>query len=268
MSVLVASDLDRTLIYSAAARALGIDDEPVVCVEVHAGEPTSFIPGAAAAELAELAACATFVPVTTRTREQYERVEIPALAVRYAVVANGGMLLVDGTPDAQWKRTVARELARSAPLREIWAHVAAACDPAFTVKLRNAADLFCYAVVRPAQLPAGFVAELAGWAAARGWRTSLQGRKLYWVPDGLRKGVAVAEVASRVGADLLLAAGDSLLDEDLLLAADRAIRPRHGELHEQNWTASNVVVTSAAGIAAATEIARWFSAGAASAVQR
>lgn len=258
MTVLVASDLDRTLIYSAAARELGADDEPATCVEVHDGKPISFMTKTAAAELADLAAGTTVVPVTTRILEQYERVRIPALAVQYAVVANGGVLLVDGRLDRRWSRVVARNLALSAPLRDVWTHVAAACDPAFTVKLRNAGGLFCYAVVRPHEVPAGFVADLAAWAAERGWRTSMQGRKLYWVPDRLRKSAAVAEVAARTGADTVIAAGDSLLDIDLLLSADRSIRPRHGELEEQGWTAPGVEVTAATGIAAGTEIVRWF----------
>ena len=73
------------------------------------------------------------------------------------------------------------------------------CRPEFTVKLRNAAGLFCYAVVHPHRLPTGFVEDVSGWAAERGWRTSLQGRKLYWVPDRLTKSSAVAEVATARG---------------------------------------------------------------------
>src|SRR5581483_2084983 len=96
--------------------------------------------------------------------------------------------------------------------------------------------------------------------AERGWRTSLQGRKLYWVPERLTKSAAVAEVAKRSGCERVLAAGDSLLDVDLLLAAERGIHPRHGELHEQGWSAPNVVSTEASGIAAGEEIVRWFAA--------
>ncbi len=75
------------------------------------------------------------------------------------------------------------------------------------------------------------------------------------------------EVADRVGAATVLAAGDSLLDIDLLLAADRGIRPRHGELHEQGWSAPTVTTTVASGIAAGAEIVDWFGVTAGSAVQ-
>lgn len=259
MTMLVASDLDRTLIYSSTARRLGADEAPVVEVEVHDGKPVSFMTAAAAQALVELAARAALVPVTTRVYEQYQRVRLPGPPARYAVLANGGIVLVDGVPDPAWSRRVAAALADGFPLARVWDQVGHVCHPEFTVMLRNAADLFCYAVVRARRLPAGFVDDVAGWAAERGWRTSLQGRKLYWVPEALTKSAAVAEVARRAEATHVLAAGDSLLDVDLLLAADRGIHPRHGELYEQGWSAPGIVRTAAAGIAAGEEIVRWFS---------
>ena len=267
MTVLAATDLDRTLIYSRRARELGADDARAVCVEVHDGKQVSFMTAAAADTLVDLAARTTLVPVTTRILDQYRRVQLPGPPPRYAVVANGGVLLVDGAPDRGWARYVQHSLATSVPLDEVWTHVGNLCHPEFTVKLRNASNLFCYAVVRPARLPEGFVADLSAWAAERGWRTSLQGRKLYWVPERLTKSAAVAEVAARVAAGHVLAAGDSLLDVDLLLGADRGIHPAHGELHDQGWSAPHVTSTTASGIAAGAEIVNWFSVAAESAVR-
>jgi hypothetical protein len=258
VSTLVASDLDRTLIYSRKARSLGVDATDVACVEVHDGKDTSFMTARAAHELPALAAEAVFVPVTTRVTEQYRRVRLPGPPPSYAVVANGGVLLVDGVPDASWSRQVEKALADAFPLHSVWDQVGHVCHPEFTVKLRNAADLFCYAVVHPHRLPPGFVEDVAGWAAERGWATSLQGRKLYWVPAALTKSAAVAEVARRSGCERVVAAGDSLLDVDLLLAADRAVHPRHGELYDQGWSAPAVERTATSGILAGEEIVDWF----------
>jgi hypothetical protein len=258
MKSLVASDLDRTLIYSGKARALGVDAEDAVCVEVHDGQEASFMTASAAQELTALASEAVFVPVTTRIREQYRRVRLPGPPARYAIVANGGVLLVNGLPDPAWSRRVEKALADAFPLHSVWDQVGHVCHPEFTVKLRNAADLFCYAVVHPNRLPPGFVEDVAGWAAERGWTTSLQGRKLYWVPAALTKSAAVAEVAHRTGCDRVVAAGDSLLDVDLLLAADRGIHPRHGELFDQGWSAPTVERTRMSGIRAGEEIVAWF----------
>jgi hypothetical protein len=261
-TVVVASDLDRTLIYSRAAFGLP-DGDPteLVCVEHFEGAPLSYLTARSARIIADLAGAAVFVPTTTRTRAQLARVRVPGTAPRYAIAANGGFLLVDGRADADWSGHVRAALAANAsPLAEVWAHLGRVCAPEFTLKLRNAEDLFVYAVVDREAVPAGFVAELTAWAAERGWSTSMQGRKLYLVPAALTKSAAVAEVARRVGAHRIVAAGDSLLDADLLAAATSGIHPAHGELFGTGWSAPHVVRTTAAGILAGEEIAGWLAA--------
>jgi hypothetical protein len=153
---------------------------------------------------------------------------------------------------------VGRRLAGSAPLAAVYERLAGVCHPAFTKSLRTVDDLFAYAVVRREALPPDLAPALQDWATDRGWRVSLQGRKLYLVPAALRKSDAVAEVARRLDAGTLLAAGDALLDADLLLAADRGIRPAHGELHERGWTAPHVATTVSTGARAGAEIVAWF----------
>lgn len=56
----------------------------------------------------------------------------------------------------------------------------------------------------------------------------------------------------------MLAAGDSLLDADLLLAADESWRPGHGELAEQQWTGPKVTALVQTGVLAGEEIVRSF----------
>jgi hypothetical protein len=46
----------------------------------------------------------------------------------------------------------------------------------------------------------------------------------------------------------LAAAGDSLLDLGMLRVADVAVRPAHGELHEQNTALAQLLVTPRAGL--------------------
>lgn len=251
------------MIYSKRAKVLGeAEPPPQICAEIHDGKQASFMTVAAAAGLTELSSAGHVVPVTTRINEQYRRVQLPGPPSKYAVTTNGGEILVDGEPDREWTRLVAGRLREGFPLADVWEQASHLCHPEFTIKLRNAEGMFCYAVVRTKHLPVGFVDDVAGWAAERGWRTSLQGRKLYWVPESLTKSAAIAEVARRCEASTVLAAGDSLLDVDLLLAADRAIHPRHGELYEQGWSAPTVECTTTSGIQAGQEIVEWFAANA------
>jgi hypothetical protein len=174
------------------------------------------------------------------------------------VAANGGVLLVDEQVDASWTRQVRQRLADVAPLEEVWRHADRSCQPAWTTSLRIAADLFCYAVVDRQRMPEDFLDGVTEWAAERGWVTSLQGRKLYWVPKSLTKSAAVREVARRIDATLVLAAGDSLLDTDLLEYADLGAHPCHGELFETSWSAPHVTRTPAAGVLAGEQIVEWF----------
>ncbi|MBH1933373.1 HAD family hydrolase [Streptomyces sp. AV19] len=264
MSTLLASDLDRTLIYSSAAlRLAGPDaDAPrLMCVEVYEGRPLSYLTETAAGLLAELAGTGALVPATTRTVAQYRRVRLPGPPPRYAVCANGGEILVDGEPDTAWRTRVRRAVADGcASLDEIRAYIARTADPVWLLKDRTADDLFAYLVVDRERLPAAWVDELAAWAGARGWNVSLQGRKVYAVPRPVTKGAAVTEVARRAGATRVLAAGDSLLDADLLLAADRGWRPGHGELADSGWSAPHVTALETVGVAAGEEIVRAFAA--------
>ncbi|WP_461296585.1 HAD family hydrolase [Streptomyces harbinensis] len=264
--VLVASDLDRTLIYSAAALALRLPDAKaprLLCVEVHEGKPQSFLTETAAGILAGLAGSphAVFVPTTTRTRKQYRRINLPGPPARYAICANGGHLLVDGETDRDWHASVRRTLAAEcAPMAEIQDHLRRTADPRWLLKVRDAEDLFTYLVVERALLPDTWTKELADWAEPRGWTVSLQGRKLYAVPRPLTKSAAVAEIARRTGAGTVLAAGDSLLDADLLLAADRGWRPGHGELADTGWSAPHITALAERGVSCGEEILRAFAA--------
>lgn len=256
--VLVATDLDRTLVYSRAASRLPEGATTTLrCVETYLGEPASFMTAEAVEAVEAVGRAAVLVPVTTRTVAQLARVRLPG-ASRWAVAANGGHLLHDGVPDTAWRDTVATTAGDSARLPEVHAHLQAVLDPAWTLSLRVADDLFCYAVVRLDLMPADVVPALVAWAAGRGWRVSVQGRKVYAVPASLTKSAAVAELARRLGSEVVLAAGDSLLDADLLQAADLAVKPAHGELSASGWRADHVSTTLRDGVLGGEDVARWF----------
>ncbi len=257
--ILIATDLDRTLIYSRAASQLADTSAvPLTCVEIYEGQPISFMAEKAVNLIRDLEPKALVVPVSTRTTSQLMRVRIPYLNDRFAVAANGGVLLVDGHPDEGWSCRVRARLSAGACLDEVWKHANEVFLPAWTSSLRIAEDLFCYMVVDRDRLPIEFVSEITDWAAERGWTTSLQGRKFYLVPTSLTKSAAIAEIAHRTKASLVLAAGDSLLDIDLLASADLGIHPNHGEIAALGWTAPHVSRTRASGIQAGEEICQWF----------
>ena len=255
---MIASDLDRTLIYSSAAMRLG---EPVlapVCVEIYEGRKTSFVSPIALAGLAEVSQRVDVVPTTTRTVAQYERISLPGVRTPFAITTNGGRLLVDGVPCPDWDREVAGRLADSAAYDDVSLALAGPLDRPWVLKVRDAEALFVYTVFDRTLAEPDWFAELDSVAVRLGWSLSVQGRKAYVVPSALTKEAALAEVVRRTGAARVVAAGDSLLDRGILEAADVAIRPAHGELHDAGWSPPGLIVTSRSGGGAAEEIVEHF----------
>jgi hypothetical protein len=253
----VATDLDGTVLYSARAAGQGVDATAMVAVD--AAGPGYMAP-AASAGWQRLAAADVLVPVTTRSVPQYLRLRLPGPPPRHAIASNGAQLLIDGVPDPAWHRAVRARLRGSAvDFAVVWRQATAWHAAQAFRMLRAVDDCFVYLTVaaREAWLPE-FVAAADAWAAPRGWRASLQGRKLYLVPAALDKAAAVADLAARLQPDRVVAGGDSLLDAGMLRAASAAIRPAHGELHATGFVSTNCAVTAAAGITAGEEIVSWY----------
>jgi len=243
VTTLVASDLDQTLVFSPAATARLGGGLPAVVVETIDGVTISEMAAAVRRDLRILAVRAVVLPVTTRTVAQLQRIDLP-FAPRFAVAASGGTVLVDGLVDAEWEARTKAALTEAAPLSAM----AALLREATGERVREADGLFCYVVADGLS-----TAELDKPCAASGWRVELQGRKLYLLPLGLDKAAAVAHVAERVGADRLLAAGDSLLDRTMVEQADRGWVPRGSALCRE-LLPPHVTVTAEPGHAAAAEI--------------
>jgi hydroxymethylpyrimidine pyrophosphatase-like HAD family hydrolase len=262
---LVTLDLDRTLIYSAHAIAEGasadVTPAPAQCVEIYQGRPQSFMSPRAITLLTELATVAHVVPTTTRTIEQYRRIELPIGVPHFAITSNGGNILVDGHPDIEWTRRVSALLdGLAVGVEEVFARLSTdATDAPWLRTMRIADGLFCYVVAELDLLPPEIVPAWASWAAELGWNVSRQGRKIYVMPDPVTKQLAINEVRNRLvtAPDVSFAAGDGVLDQPMLVAADASIRPRHGELEELGWRHPNVAVTEGRGLAASEEMLTW-----------
>lgn len=256
---IVACDLDRTIVYSAGSMALDCADTeapPMVVSEVYNGAPLSFMTAAAERMLDALATRQLVVPATTRTVAQYRRVRLPGPTPAFAVTTNGGVILTNGAPDADWGAAVAKRCdAECAGISEIERLLRPGGElPPWVRRLARAEELFCYAIVDREVMPEEYVAEIHAGCVSRGWTVSLQGRKLYCIPTPLSKAHAVEEIRRRTGATFVIAAGDSLLDREMLDRATLAFRPRHGELEDTGHTGPNLTVTSARGIRAGEEI--------------
>lgn len=146
--MIFASDLDQTLIYST--RSMGLDGAEgsglVMPAETKDGQVLSYFLTEMLPLLQAIAKEVHFIPVTTRTMEQYNRIELfrEHIAPTYAVTSNGGNILVNGVRDEAWSMHIQKLIAASAaPAAEIqaifdevassdWIHGARYCDELFT----------------------------------------------------------------------------------------------------------------------------------------
>ncbi|MBN1174119.1 MAG: hypothetical protein JXA67_18245 [Micromonosporaceae bacterium] len=252
MTAIIATDLDGTVMFAISQPPAG-----VVTVDT-IGD--AYMTGTAARTWSRLTAAASLVPVTTRSITQYGRLMLPGPPARYALVCNGGLLLVNGAPEHAWEQAVRRDLSGAAAgFRTVWKQ-ATRWYAARGFNLVHAVDeffIYLTAVQREHWL-LEFAKEAQAWTAPRGWQASLQGRKLYLVPQTLDKAVGVARLASWIGAGEVYAGGDSLLDARMLREATAAIRPNHGELHRMSFVAERCEVTVEDGLGAGEEILAWY----------
>lgn len=211
--ILFASDLDNTLLYSRSHKRTGD-----LCIEQIKGEAHGFMTSLAVERLREVAQKVRLIPVTTRSVEQYRRIEWPeGTAPEFAVTTNGAVLLKNGEVDAAWRKA---QDALIAPAREEIArcHARYAESPSFLrCRIVDDAYLFVYCAD-------GIDAETT--AAKCQEETSLcvepSGRKIYFFPPKLDKGAALCGLRERFSPRKVYAAGDTAIDAPLLLAADCA----------------------------------------------
>ena len=260
--MIFASDLDQTLIYSPKSFRLLPELMPAVSsIEIYDGREISFMADHAIAKLKKIASQSTFVPVTTRTIDQYRRISLfhETIIPAYGVVSNGGNIIVNGVVDSAWQKQVAINMAQMCLCAEdMLAGFNEICHESWAGPMRMADGLFYYCVVERDKVPLKDIESFALWAEQQQWSVSLQGRKLYIVPQVVNKGAAVAYIRNLLQEKLVVAAGDSLLDLCMLEQADYAISPCHGELWDHysqgKLPTQAIKFTKRAGILAATDI--------------
>lgn len=222
-----ASDLDNTLLFSHKHARPGD-----LCVEYLEGKAQGYLTGETPELLARVMKKALFVPVTSRSMEQYLRISFPQTCrPRYALTTNGAFLLVDGKPDPQWTRESEKLVIPWRPrLEEALGALEAWPAPK---RCRIVDGMFTFAAC---DTPEEAQALAEAMRDAFPLDMGVTGRKVYFFPPPINKGAALDRLRSRFGAERVLCAGDSPIDGPMLGRADVAIAPR-GILPEQGGPA-------------------------------
>ena len=214
MCDLIFSDIDGTLIFSAAKKRLG----DIVC-EYKDGVEISCITPRQAEIFPKLNGV---IPVTTRSIEQYLRINFPnGFSPKYALVDNGGTLLIDGKPEREWTEKslgiveeCADELERCRRVLESDIH------RSFEIRLVDGMFLFSKSDSPERSL------ELLKIAAGERVECFAVGAKVYAIPTKINKGSAAKLLRERIAPNSrTVCAGDSAMDIPLLKIADTAVFP-------------------------------------------
>lgn len=221
--ILFACDLDNTLLYSYR-RNIGA---AIRCVEVYQNREISFVTEKTHALLREARRHTCVVPVTTRTEEQYTRIDFGMEAFPCALTCNGGVLLLDGAEDASW---YAQSLALVEESRDALAvgEDLMRQDKNRNFEVRNIRGLFLFT---KSEKPLASARMLKRELRTERADVFTNGAKVYLVPRNLNKGTALMRLRKRLGPDLVIAAGDSVFDVPMLCEADVALAP--AELKQQ-----------------------------------
>ncbi|MFJ5623063.1 HAD family hydrolase [Peribacillus loiseleuriae] len=259
--MIFASDLDQTLIYSIRSMRLaqGCLVPAMRVVEKRGEREISYMTLAAIELLKKVADKMMFLPVTTRTVEQFRYITLfqEEIVPSFAVTSNGGNILVKGKIDEEWQRLIKVKLENEALNGEkILEHFSEIANDEWVHSQHTADELFHYCLIERDSAPLDELIHFKELIDQQGWKMSLQGRKLYFVPKAVNKWDAVAYIKEKSNREFVAAAGDSLLDLPMLEVADYAIAPIHGELSEVGNPAvkGTIYRTEQKGILAAEDI--------------
>ena len=226
------SDLDNTLIYSYK-HDIGRAKR---CAEIYQGREISFMTEKTHRLLCRLERLVRIVPVTTRTKEQYERIDLGIEQPPLALVCNGGVLLQkNGEEDASWYEESLR-LVSPRQSQLAYGERLLAQDPDRCFAVRNIRSLFLFT---KSENPPQTLSRLKAALDPALVDLFSNGMKIYIVPKSLTKGTAIRRFHKRVNPDYTISAGDSEFDLPMLWQTDLALAPR--ALKPQAGAGSNII---------------------------
>lgn len=230
----VLADIDGTLVHSRRKCA---DIRGAVVAEVYDGRDVGFISPTGWNLLAELQALSVFVPATARTISQYSRIRFPSVPP-VAVVAAGGVILVDGIADPVWSAATQEIVdSTSATVEQVVAQLGTL---PVAEQPRNGDGCFgCVKVVEGSD-----ISDFERWCSERDWRVVRQDERIYVLPRQLSKAAALPRLAEIVGARPVMALGDGLMDVEMMLVVEHRISPAGGAI----WQADPHIATAAEGL--------------------
>ena len=214
---ILCTDLDNTIIYSYKH---DIGNEKMN-VELYKEREISFITKQTFELLKKVKEEFLVIPTSTRTIEQYERINLKIGTFKYALVCNGSVLLVDGKKDKDWYEESLR-LAKPSNLEVKKALEYLENDKRRTFELRYIEDLFVFTKCYKSETVVNELRKHLDKSLVNVFNNK---EKVYVLPTLLSKGKAIERLKKYLKVEFIIAAGDSEFDISMVEAANVGLVP-------------------------------------------
>ena len=217
---LLATDIDNTLLYSYKYKK---DND--ICIEMLNGEKQGFCSATTLELLKDISDKVLVVPITSRSIEQYERIEWPQdIKPAFAVVANGAILMADNNIDMDWYNNMRAIIQKySSEFDSLQKYVI----EKYKCKCKIIDDSFIVIITESVDFAIKVEVDFLSKTKMEVVRN---GRKVYLFPKGLNKGTALEMLKEKFHCDKVFSAGDSNNDIDMLMKSDYAFVPYGSEI--------------------------------------
>lgn len=239
------SDLDKTLIYSQ--RASG------VCIERLDGRDICYMAEPAYDILMQLISTKGFyfIPCTLRSLEQTSRITfIDEKCTPYLICDNGFSLYHKMKLDTEWDKKMSDLIDLNGNRQfhnELMRFMQKDGIPVKQIKSNR--DAFYTIIFETATQAESYSKRIMNLINTAIYKTSLQGRKFYIIPQKLDKSTAVEHLSRLIPYEIMVTAGDSEVDEQFIQLGHYSFIPAHSSLK-----IPGAMMTTHSGIESSTEI--------------
>lgn len=245
LDMLFFSDLDKTLVYSGYSNH--------VCVERCGEKEITYMTSRAVDVFNDLIRLENmyFIPCTLRSYEQTIRIGIlQSLPRQILICDNGFSIYENGQLDDIWDTIMQRELLtyNNEEMYEVLRSYYASNTSEIT-KIKTNRDAFYTLIFIDAAVAESHFRTVCDLIDKSMYRLELQGRKLYVIPKFLDKSIAVKYLIAKYSDDVVITAGDSIVDELFIIEGGIRFLPKHASIEVENS-----IRTSEIGIMAGEEI--------------
>ena len=227
--MIYATDLDRTIIFSSKFIN---NKKNIICVEKKGNNPISYMTMEAISKFKELKEKNNLkiIPVTTRSLEQFKRVE-PVQDCEFAITSNGGIILKNGEILESWQKYIENILDNYKKdfevlekyilkFKDCYERNPKLIDNTFVfMKLLNNEDKIKKILI-----------QLDNELDKSKWAFTLQGLKLYIIPKEINKENALLYLKEYLKEDIIITSGDGKLDYNFLKVGNIRIIPKNSEV--------------------------------------